>query len=560
MEVRCDKCQARYRVDDARIGPQGLTMRCGKCQNTFKVTRPAAGAGAPAPAAAKPVAPRPPPPGELPTPGGATEMLYIPPKPAAAKPPAVATKPVPSRPTAPAKPAAPADEGAGRTMMFQTGNVKSPASKTQPQMEPEKGMATLVQAAPPKHFEESKPPEDAEAAPGATMVFAPPAASPKLAPKVPSKPAPAPTPAESDEVAGATMMFGTAPLAKDANTPATAVRPPTADDPGPPVSAEPPAESGDEPAAQSAAPEETEAPDAGRPDGTQESTPVDTAAPEAGPTTAGRFDKAPPKGLLIGVAAGLAVLVLALLGAVAFKKMGSRPPPQAAIDSMNAALGDASQDTLASLASAESKAKDALEEAGPKAKFPGGAATFARIEVQLADAYNDQAARFTELAGKETDEKKKADDDAKAADLTKQADAKLKAAIETAGPAMKKSPESTDLLLALADYYRAKRSTGFLNKFIKAAQAYKADEAQIAFIQGTMIAQQEEGFEAAVQPLKQAIAGMPTSARVHYRLALVYLAMKDEAAAAAELKTTLQISPQHERAKATLDGMTAGPK
>ncbi|MGZ6142998.1 MAG: zinc-ribbon domain-containing protein, partial [Myxococcales bacterium] len=39
MEVRCDKCQARYRVDDARIGPQGLTMRCGKCQNTFKVMR-----------------------------------------------------------------------------------------------------------------------------------------------------------------------------------------------------------------------------------------------------------------------------------------------------------------------------------------------------------------------------------------------------------------------------------------------------------------------------------------------------------------------------------------
>ena len=29
MEVRCEKCQARYRVDDARIGPQGLTMRCG---------------------------------------------------------------------------------------------------------------------------------------------------------------------------------------------------------------------------------------------------------------------------------------------------------------------------------------------------------------------------------------------------------------------------------------------------------------------------------------------------------------------------------------------------
>ncbi|HEX4386322.1 MAG TPA: zinc-ribbon domain-containing protein [Myxococcales bacterium] len=559
MEVRCDKCQARYRVDDARIGPQGLTMRCGKCQNTFKVTRPAAGAPAPAPAAAKPPAPRPPPPGELPTPGGATEMLYIPPKPAAAKPPAVASKPVPARPTAPAKPAAPADEGAGRTMMFQTGNVKSPAAKPQPQMEPEKGMATLVQAAPPKHFETKPPPtEDAEA--GSTMVFAPPTASPKAAPKIPSKPAPTPMPGASDDVAGATMMFGTAPLAKDANTPATAVRPPTADDPGPPVSAEPGAESGDEPAAQSAAPEEAEAPDAGRPEGTQESTPVDTEAPEAAGPAGGRFDKAPPKGLLIGVAAGLAVLVLALLGVVAFKKMGSRPPPQAAIDSMNAALGDADKDTLASLASAESKARDALDEAGPKAKFPDGAATFARIEVQLADAYNDQAARLTELSGKETDEKKKADDDAKAADLTKQADAKLKSALDTAGAALKKSTDSTNLILALCDYYRAKRSPTNLTKFIKAAQAYKADEAQIAFIQGAMIAQQEEGFEAAVQPLKQAIIGMPTSARVHYRLALVYLAMKDEAAASAELKTTLQISPQHERAKATLDGMTAGPK
>ena len=37
MEVRCDKCQARYKVDDARIGPQGLTMRCGKCQNTMSI-------------------------------------------------------------------------------------------------------------------------------------------------------------------------------------------------------------------------------------------------------------------------------------------------------------------------------------------------------------------------------------------------------------------------------------------------------------------------------------------------------------------------------------------
>ena len=42
MEVRCDKCQARYRVADEKIGPQGLTMKCGKCGNQFRVSRDAA--------------------------------------------------------------------------------------------------------------------------------------------------------------------------------------------------------------------------------------------------------------------------------------------------------------------------------------------------------------------------------------------------------------------------------------------------------------------------------------------------------------------------------------
>src|SRR5512140_2054996 len=47
MDVRCDKCQTRYRVDDARIGPRGATLRCGKCENTFKVFRAASANGAP---------------------------------------------------------------------------------------------------------------------------------------------------------------------------------------------------------------------------------------------------------------------------------------------------------------------------------------------------------------------------------------------------------------------------------------------------------------------------------------------------------------------------------
>src|SRR3954468_19950404 len=120
MEVRCDKCQARYRVDDARIGPAGLTMRGGKCQNTFKVRRPEA-AAAPPPAA-PPAAPAAPP-------DGATQILAAP-KPAPAKPAAAPPKPSapPAKPAAapakpaPAKPATtPAADEAGRTMMFQTG-------------------------------------------------------------------------------------------------------------------------------------------------------------------------------------------------------------------------------------------------------------------------------------------------------------------------------------------------------------------------------------------------------------------------------------------------------
>ena len=53
MDVRCDKCQARYRIDDARIGPQGLPVRCGKCGNTFRAKRESA------PASASPAAPSP---------------------------------------------------------------------------------------------------------------------------------------------------------------------------------------------------------------------------------------------------------------------------------------------------------------------------------------------------------------------------------------------------------------------------------------------------------------------------------------------------------------------
>jgi predicted Zn finger-like uncharacterized protein len=557
MEVRCDKCQARYRVDDARIGPQGLTMRCGKCQNTFKVTRPATGgpseAAKPAPKPALVPAP---------APDGATQM-FVAPKPAAA----AAVKPVAPASPAPAKPATvpprpvaavPADESAGRTMMFQTGNVKTGPSAKAPKLEPEGGMAPLARAAPPV---QAAPAPAANSDAGSTMVFAPPTAPPKPQVKTPAKAVPAAMP--SDESAGSTMMFGTAPLAKGAHTPATAVRAPISE-PDPVAAAAPepevaPEDSETGPAPASAfsgdptAPGEEAAAD--RPDRTQETSSIEAEGAEDVPEEAGTFDKAPPKGLLIGVAAGLAVLVVALIVAVAVKKMGSRPPPQAALDSLAAAQADADKDSLASIGSAESKAREALDEAGPKARFPEGAAAFARIEVQFADALADEAQQYADKSARESDEKKKAEDDVQVTELGKQAEAKLKSAIDSAGPALKTSPSSSELLLALADYYRAKRSPSLMNKFMRAAQASNADDGRISFIQGAAAAQEDDGAERAIPKLKEAAAANPQSARVHFRLALVYLAMKDEANASAELKTTLKLSPQHERAKATLDGI-----
>src|SRR5205085_6330006 len=143
MEVRCDKCQARYRVDDARIGPQGLTMRCGKCQNTFKVTRPAEPAATVPEQAPIPAAPRPAPAKPAPqAPGGGVGSTMV-----FGQPPArpVAPPATPSRPGStggkPAVSSAAAAEGAGRTMMFQTGNLKAPPPK--PKAEPEAG-STMV--------------------------------------------------------------------------------------------------------------------------------------------------------------------------------------------------------------------------------------------------------------------------------------------------------------------------------------------------------------------------------------------------------------------------------
>jgi hypothetical protein len=259
--------------------------------------------------------------------------------------------------------------------------------------------------------------------------------------------------------------------------------------------------------------------------------PPEDAVPPPGP-----FDKAPPRGLLIGVAAGLALL-LAIGGTlVAYRKLARNPPAPAAVEMLAAAQSDAALDTLASIAAAEAKARDALDVAGPRARFAEGTATLARIEIQWADALNDEATRIADTSA----------DDPKVAQLKGDAKSRLKVAFELLSPAVKADKDAPELQLALADYYRAQRSPSNLNRSLK---RFKEDP-RAALIQGMALLEEDEGAERAIPRLQAAAAADPRSARVRYQLALAYALAHDEPRARAEIEETLRLSPQHERAQA----------
>ncbi|MBL8609833.1 MAG: zinc-ribbon domain-containing protein [Myxococcales bacterium] len=44
LKVECESCKAPYQVDERRVPPTGLKMRCPKCGHTFLVTTGGAGA------------------------------------------------------------------------------------------------------------------------------------------------------------------------------------------------------------------------------------------------------------------------------------------------------------------------------------------------------------------------------------------------------------------------------------------------------------------------------------------------------------------------------------
>ncbi|MFL5309554.1 MAG: zinc-ribbon domain-containing protein, partial [Myxococcales bacterium] len=364
MDVRCDKCQARYRIDDARVGAQGLAMRCGKCGNTFRATREAAQPAAAAPIATNAAAAPPGPPATAPRPApkpsaaapklpaaAGTVMFAAPPTsaapvkpagpagvPAAAAPPlaplpgarATPPKPVAAAPKAAGGPAgavAPplADEAAGRTMMFnaapslKTQPPRTPAGTVKPLSKPtDAAGATLVFGAAPAVAQRPKAPAKTDAGASATILFgkAPPSVARPPAAQVPTPPPQTPLPRlRGGDVApaGAPRTHPSAPDAPGTAGPSTQMR-----DAGDDHGALAEDGHGGNPAADEAADRQSGSEAA---DALEEPAESEGEPPRQAPSAHG-----PPRALVIGVAAALA-LVLVLAGVVlAVKRLGHRAP------------------------------------------------------------------------------------------------------------------------------------------------------------------------------------------------------------------------------------------
>ena len=69
-----------------------------------------------------------------------------------------------------------------------------------------------------------------------------------------------------------------------------------------------------------------------------------------------------------------------------------------------------------------------------------------------------------------------------------------------------------------------------VNRQLQRAAPLKPDQGQAAFIEGTDLATREDGGPKAVERLKAALATAPQSARIHFRLAMAYQALHQDAA------------------------------
>jgi hypothetical protein len=380
----------------------------------------------------------------------------------------------------------------------------------------------------------------------------------------PAVPPPAPMESRAGTVApvakpsaasGATVLFGASPVA-----PPAAAAPSSRTDPDPQSTVlfgSAPSVAGKDVAAGPAIPASAFAQAAGASAATIAEDPRHAAAAQLTQQAVPSPRRGPPRAAIIAVASALG-LVIVLGGLVAVRKLGRRTPPRAAIEQLADAQALADKDSIVALGEAEAQANAALLTAGD-ARFPQAHATVAEIQVAWADALNDQAWFWGETANRavaQGDDRKKAQAEAKAIALQDAAKSRLKAAFEAAAAGNKVDPKSPDVALALADYYRAARSRVNLGRELKHAALLEAEAGRIAFVEGADFAARDDGGPRAVEKLKVALLAAPQSARIHFRLAMAYLAMHQDGDAKRELLETLHLSPQHERAKLVLELFT----
>src|SRR3954447_7319149 len=113
MRIQCPNCPAMYELDDGRVPPAGLSIKCPKCKSGFVAHRPEDGsqmarttaAKIPLPGTPRPAAqPQKPKGNAIPLPGTQSQLKKPPaakPVPAAAKPAAAAAKSASARAAAP---------------------------------------------------------------------------------------------------------------------------------------------------------------------------------------------------------------------------------------------------------------------------------------------------------------------------------------------------------------------------------------------------------------------------------------------------------------------------
>ena len=196
-------------------------------------------------------------------------------------------------------------------------------------------------------------------------------------------------------------------------------------------------------------------------------------------------------------------------------------------------------------------------EAAPKSPFGEAHAVKAEIEIAWSEALTEESALLEDKAQRADDDKVKTE--ATAASEKAKADAKvhLKAALEATQAGYKADPKSPELTLALANYYRVTKSNSNFNKQLKKAAELKADEGKVALVEGLKLLGDDDGAEKALPKLKTALAAYAGSARVEYRVAKAYLALKNDAEALKALQETLKLSGSHERAQAALAELQA---